>query len=306
MNIVDYDGSHLAELTALYNDLTQSVPHCLPIEAEELAAAFGGECGIESYGDSLTTEVVFVAIDREAVGFVHVGEASVEQEHGAAAQGVIRFLAYPRGRRDVGQALLDRAEKWLYQRQLAAVTIFPQTYRYPFYAFGHAYLSNHLDHVQSLLFFNGYHCSGGEIFLDWLNMDPDPPRQVTDLRFDLDVEQKPSRGRLPHIALTARKDKQHIGECILVSASAFSRQETAEKWAFCMSLNIVDPFQGRGLGRYLLGRALVEARSAGYSHAGISAAWDNHRALLFYSNYGFHAVDWTRQFSRTLSPPQTS
>ena len=79
-----------------------------------------------------------------------VGERSV---------GVIRFLAYPRGRRDVGQALLTQAEDWLRKRGRKAVIVFPQAYRYPFYAFPHAFISNNLEHVQALLLFNGYQAS---------------------------------------------------------------------------------------------------------------------------------------------------
>ena len=46
---------------------------------------------------------------------------------------------------------------------------------------------------------------------------------------------------------------------------------------------------------------LTEARQVGYRHAAISTATDNHRALLFYANYGYQAVDWTRQFKRSLA-----
>ena len=37
-----------------------------------------------------------------------------------------------------------------------------------------------------------------------------------------------------------------------------------------------------------------------YTNAAISTALDNYRALLLYSNNGFHAVDTTRPFSRQL------
>lgn len=299
MEVIDYRRDHLIELTALYNDLTRSVPHCFPIEAEELAAAFDGECGIESRGKHLTTETVYVAIDGEMVGFVHVGEGNDEEDN-PTAYGVIRFLAYPRGRRDVGQALLERAEQWLRQSHLASVVVSPQTFRYPFYAFAHAYLSNHLDHVQAVLLSNGYHCNAGEIFLDWPDFKPNPSREVTDITFDLKVERNPGLGRLPDISVKAYQEGQHIGECMLLSGGTFSRREAAEEWVFCQWLGVSDPFQGKGLGRYLLGRALVEARDAGYRHAGISCDRGNHRALLFYSNYGFHAVDWTLQFGKEM------
>ena len=59
-------------------------------------------------------------------------------------------------------------------------------------------------------------------------------------------------------------------------------------------------YQRRGLGRYLLLRALHELGRKGYRHATISTAADNYRALLFYSNVGFHMADWTYGWRRRL------
>ena len=43
------------------------------------------------------------------------------------------------------------------------------------------------------------------------------------------------------------------------------------------------------------------AREHGYRHGAISTAFDNDRAFLFYTNYGFRVVDWTYEFARELS-----
>lgn len=300
MEIIEYQPHHLAELTELYNKLTQTIPHCYPIYPAELAAAFAGECGYESFGARLQSEAVFVAVDRTTVGFVHVGKGSVDEEGSPMPQGSIRFLAYPRGRRDIGQALLNHAEAWLRAHGLNFVLVYQQEYRYPFYHLSHAYLSNRLEHIQSLLLFNGYELCGGEIFLDWPNMDPDPPRELSGLKVDLEITHEPSQGRLPDLKIKAHYKGQEIGECVSLSARAFSNREMVEDWLFTWWLGISEPFQGNGLGRYLLGSALIEARQVGYRHAAISTALDNHRALLFYANFGYRAVDWTRQFSRTL------
>ena len=44
----------------------------------------------------------------------------------------------------------------------------------------------------------------------------------------------------------------------------------------------------------------VAVREAGYRHAAISTAWDNYRAFLFYTNYGFRVADWTYELGRDL------
>jgi GNAT superfamily N-acetyltransferase len=298
LEIVEYQLDHLGELTVLYNDLIKPVPHCYPIQANELTGAFAGECGYESCGEHLTQEQVFVALDREVTGFVHVGAGTSSEGDDLRPQGIIRFLVYPRGRRNVGQALLERAEGWLRTHKLYSVLVYRQEYRYPFYHFPHAYVSNHLEHIQALLLCNGYEVCGGEIFLDWPDMDPNPLTEYDDLDIDLEIKQESGQGRLPDLRAQACHEGRKIGECFSLSAAAFSNREVVEDWVFTNWLGISEPYRTKGLGRYLLGSTLAAAREAGYRHAAISTSLTNHRALLFYANCGYHAVDWTRQLCR--------
>ena len=196
--------------------------------------------------------------------------------------------------------LLSHGEAWLQAIGLSSVLVYRQAYRYPFYHFSHAFLSNHLEHIQALLLFNGYKECGGEVFLDWPDMDPGRPYEVDGLNTDLQIKHESGAGRLPDLKLKSYHDGQEIGECISLNARAFSNSEVVEDWIFTKWLGVSEPFQGKGLGRYLLGCALTEARKVGYRHAAISTARDNHRALLFYANCGYQAVDWTRQFFRSL------
>jgi ribosomal protein S18 acetylase RimI-like enzyme len=181
------------------------------------------------------------------------------------------------------------------------VLVYRQAYRYPFYHFSHAYLSNYLEHVQALLQMNGYQVCGGELFLDWANMNPQRPEAITDLKVEVELQKTSGLGRLPDIRVAAHYDGHEVGECICLSAAAFSKRDVVEDWIFTQWLGVTEAFQGLGLGRYLLGYALVEAQQSGYRHAAISTAVRNARALLFYANYGYQAVDWTRQFSRNLT-----
>lgn len=299
MEIIGYRSDHLQVLTDLYNNLTSTVPHCYEALPEELAGAFTGDSGYGSLGNRMEADAVFVACDPDPVGFVHAGEG-FDKEDLSVPQGIIRFLAYPRGRRDAGQALLEHAEAWLKTAGHHSALMFPQAYRYPFYHFSHAFLSNHLEHIQSLLLVNGYEECGGEVFLSWPDMEPAKPRGAPGLDIDLGVQLKPGRGRLPGIYLEARHHGKKIGECVCLSAGEFSNREEVEDWVFTQWLGVAGTYQGIGLGRFLLASALGEALSIGYRNAAISTAWDNHRALLFYANFGYRAVDWTRQFRRTL------
>ena len=85
-----------------------------------------------------------------------------------------------------------------------------------------------------------------------------------------------------------------------ISCGEFSRADAAQDWVFVKWLGVTDDLQGNKLGRHLLQRNLQEMHRIGYRHASISTDWENHRALLFYSNYGFRQVDWTFCYRREL------
>ena len=94
--------------------------------------------------------------------FIHVGIGQVwDHEEKKEDTGIIRFLGYERGARHIGQTVLEKAEDYLKTYNIAKIFAFSQDYRYRFYHFSHAYLSDALDQVQGLLGFNGYRrCAG--------------------------------------------------------------------------------------------------------------------------------------------------
>lgn len=284
----------------LYHALVLArVPHCWPVAPstfEETVRA--GE--LDREGRRLVDQAVLVA-GSGGDGFVHVGRQAAD-EHQEHERGVIRFLAYRRGQRPVGEALLEAAESWMRERGLGRSTVMPQIWRYPFYGFSHAYLSDHLDHVQALVRFRGYERSGGEVFLDWPEMQPEPGVQPEGLDFDLGVEDVPGKGRRPGLRLRALQGDEIIGTCVLVSGADCSpTADEAHDFAFCDWLGVNEKHQGHGLGRFLLAQAMFLARERGYRHGAISTALSNDRAFLFYTNHGFRVVDWTYEFSRELS-----
>ena len=64
LEVVEYHSHHLVDLLDLYHDLTHVIPHCYPILPEELTAGLDGVCGYEAYGERMSEEAVFVAMDR--------------------------------------------------------------------------------------------------------------------------------------------------------------------------------------------------------------------------------------------------
>jgi GNAT superfamily N-acetyltransferase len=300
LSVRPLDADDLPAAHDLYTVLAVGrVPHCHPVQPALFAQVLSAS-PVRRDGDGRLDEAaVLVADDDGLTGFVHVAREAVLRD-GDAPRGIVRFLAYPRGRRDAGEVLVDAAELWLRERGLGRCHVMAQAWRYPFYAYDHAYLSDHLDHVMALWLRRGYRRAEGEVFLDWPDMDPVVPAPPASLSFDLAVEEVDGHGRLPGVRVKAMRTQQPLGVCYLRSAGDFSPVEAAQQTAFCDWLGVHDEFQGVGLGRYLLAAALHEARQRGYRHGAISTAFDNHRAFLFYANHGFRVVDWTYELVREL------
>jgi GNAT superfamily N-acetyltransferase len=296
MEIVRCEPALAAPLAAAYNAAVRDLPHCYPVRADAFAAMVEGE----EAGRGLRRPLVLVAWERDAViGWVHAGLGPERHAPGPGV-GVIRFLWYARGERLAGQALLEAAEAHLRGHGMPRVVAFPQRHRYPFYHLDHAYLSDRLEHVLGLLGRNSYRRAAGEVFYDWPAFAPELPA-LPDLPIQVVVTPQPGRGSRPGLRVHARLGDDPAGECVCSSCAEYAPDEhlaVASEWGFVDWLNVPEPLHARGLGRYLLGRALCELRALGYRHAAISSARDNYRAILFYSNFGFHAVDWTYGLAR--------
>jgi len=244
----------------------------------------------------------FAAADDDGVrGFVQAGVLPPDPE-GEAGLGMIRFFWYEPGCRAVGQALLEEAEAHLSRCGVGRIEVFRDRYKFPFCQMRPCYLSDSLGHVQALLLVNGYERVAGEVVLAWPDFEPVPPRPPAE-PVDIAVQWHAAPDRRPAATLDAFKDGRPIAQCRCVRVGDYSDDERARDWFFVVWLGVDDEYQGHGLGMHLLRRAFVEMRGVGYRHAAISTRLHNHRAFLFYSNFGYHVADWTHGFGRTVAPP---
>ena len=236
-----YLPDDLSAICDIYNALLVGrVPHCWPVAPSSLDETLqAGE--IEREETRLLEQAVLVA-GSGGDGFVHVGRQATNKWRKDEI-GAIRFLAYRRGERAVGDALLAAAESWMRERNLRRSVVMPQPWRYPFYAFPHAYLSDHLDHVQALVRFRGYAKTGGEVFLDWLDMQPELASDASGLDYELCVEDRPGAGSRPGLRVRAVQDGDGIGECELVSGADSSSADEAHDFAFCDWLGVEEEHQ---------------------------------------------------------------
>ncbi len=280
MQIEAYRPEMAPALAAGYNDLVAGLPYCHPVRAEQIAVAAGGD----AMDARLHSDAVF----------------AVMQGGGPPPRGAIRFLWYARGHRAAGQALLEAAEKHLCAQDAGSDIAFHQDYRYPFYHIGHAYLSDRLEHIHALFGINGYQRCAGEVYLLWPDCRPPAPGEPP-LPLELRLEWREGRGELPGLTVRALLEGQEVGVCENLSLGEFTDAADAQDHFLTKWLGVEEPVQGRGLGRFLLATALGELHGRGYRHAVISTSWTNHRACLFYSNFGYRANDWTYALSREFA-----
>ena len=260
-----------------------------------MSATIGGETGDER----LHSETAFVAWQGALpLGFIHIG-INLPKKDGVSPRGIIRFAWYQRGHRAAGQALLAAAEDFFLQRGIVTVIAFHQHYVYSFYHLNSVYLSDRLEHIHALMGINGYKRVAGEVYLNWRNFTPlEPPAADVTAKFTLNW--RDGAGRRPNLLVEAHQGQELVGECVCESLGRPSYPDEADDWLFTDWIGVSESMRGQGLGRHLLRRALLEMHAIGYRHAAISTAWDNHRALLFYSNFGYRAVDWTYGLGRDL------
>ena len=294
------------DLVHLYNAGTADVPFCDPVSQETFADTVRWT-RLEGSG-AMNRQSLLVAMEHGGpAGFAHVAIGSVP--HGSLPDaweadgrdiGAIRFMTYPRGRRGIGQALLDAAQAHLTEQGAQRLIAYPKWGSYPFCRWRFGLLSDRQAHLVGLLGMNGYHILTGETFMTWRNyevQDPKPPRPSADVV----VRRIEDDSDLLVVHVAAKVGHAKIGECALKSAGDYGNSEESRATVFVCWLGVEDAFQGLGWGRFLLHTGLDEARRIGFRHTAISTWWRNHRALLFYANDGYDVVDTAYEFGKDLA-----
>ena len=299
MKVTCLERAAVGALAEAYNEQVAGIPHCYPTIQQEFESGYRERTSDDRHVKQVAAEKVFIGEENGAVvGFAHAATGELDVDGCQKRGGFVHFLTYRPGRRAVGQALLEACERHLREAGAGRLWAFQKFGCYPFYHLGFGNLSDQMGHVYALFRVNGYEPDDGEVFLELRDLDvaePGPP----DAELEVVVQQKPGRGVRPGLEIRALRDGKQIAICECGSAGEGSRADEAQDTFFVHWLGVDEEGQGQGWGRYLLQRAQWEMQQLGYRHAAISTDWRNHRALLFYTNYGYRVTDTVYGLAKT-------
>ena len=300
MEIVAYQPELATDMHNLYNQTIAPVAHCYPIDLKRFTEALEPTLKTHNKGPkNMRSQKAFVAIEQNTVlGYVQAGLLVDSEEHIQCAG--IRFLSYKPGHRSVGDALIKKIESW--SRNAGATTLFAfhQQHRLPFYHYAGSHLSDRMGHIQASFAMRQFEKFAGAVFLTHDNFRPREP-QPNDFTMTTKVAQKyEGNTHLPNLIHEALINNKVVGTCISISSEVDLKHNDVKDFLFVDELDVEEQWQGKGIGKYLLQSVLNSAYDIGYRQAGISTTWDNHRAFIFYSNFGFAVSDWTYGWKKEL------
>jgi len=300
MRLVPFEPSMAEAVAQCYNDIVRPAPYCAPVGADRFRDLKRLERA------PLSEEALLAAQDEggDLLGFVHLGVAAPATEpwHLQGEPGILRFLSYQPGRRPVGEALLEAAEAWLRARGRSEVIAGHSHFMYPFYHLPFAHISERISHLPPLFGIEGYTVAESEVFFAWASFEaPVPPKPHLDVEIAIEWRDKVDTFA-NGVVLNPKRGDKVMGECKIVRLGYEGWRPELRHWCFCTSLHLDESLRGKGLGKYLLALGLREARQRGLRHTLVSTDWDNYRAYLFYTNFGYQFLDRTFSYRKHLTP----
>jgi len=295
MKIKDWEIAKIGELAHVYNGQIATVPHCYPVTPLEFETERSPAEWIQkALQNEFHDEKIFVGEQNgEIHGFAHVSIGSINVHGKMKSGGIIHFLSYSPGYRPIGQALLEECEHYLCGLGVNQIWAYQVSSGYNFYHLGWGHLSDQMSHVYALFLINGYETDDSAIFTEQRDYSISEPA-LSDAQVGIVVEQHLGRGIRPGVRIEAFRSEKLIALIESKSIGDFSRRPEAQESFLIEDFGVVDETEkGKGLGRYLLLKMLWEMRKLGYKHTVISCSWDNPRAVLLYTNYGYQLTDTT-------------
>ena len=287
MNVEHWDLIKSAPLAEILNELTAEIPYEYPVDQESFIAS------ITRPTAELAKEVLLVAVEAsKPKGYVHA--AVIVDEESPEQRGVIRFLAFPRERRGVGQVLLNHAHAYLSGLGVSTYQAFTGKFGYPCLWYGT--LKSPWEHIYALLGSNGYRVDGDwGLVAAWSNYKVREP-VLPNKELDVQLEDAPiyfsstDFGDQPAVVVRVLRNGEQVGIGQTQPYNLPYWGKVPRDVCFTRALEVKECERGRGIGRYILERSLFEMQRSGYCHATLSVDPSNFQALMLYVSMGYRVV----------------
>ena len=259
----------LGALVRLYNDAVAAIPCNWPLTETEFADALLGNGTLSSRSRRLDPETVNVAVDAgTSLGFVDFTLTG--------GNGLIRFLAFPPQRPEVGSALLTAALRHLCRAGCTHVEAWRMKHGYPFYAAWHGgcWEQSHVTNLSSRrlreLPPRGRHA----------------PRPQLRRRFCAAASRETpgeDRGELrPRPAVLLRHPRRRGGAAAHATwhrMSALCRHPAAARHGYIAELGTAERYRRQGLGSTLMQQMIHDMHHTGVTEATLHTMYDNVPAI---------------------------
>ncbi len=273
------DGE-LTTVTRLYNELIAGVPCNWPVSAAEFAEEVMGRGRLANADLPFDPATLLVAsVAGTGAGFVHF--------HGIEECGLIRFLTFPEGRPEIGNALLHAAVEHLRRTGCTCIDAWQMTSGYPFYTSMHGGCWEQ-GHVTNLFLANGFETFHREVVFQ------------RSLAFGCERTSSPDRRRIQKWSEGFGHDVLHRyaitdGQVQAARAawhrmSALSRHPAARDHGYVHEVATAASHRRRGLGMTLMREMLFDMRRAGLMEATLHTMFDNAPAIALYTRAAFRYV----------------
>ena len=290
--ISEWSPSDSGRLAEAYNAQAVEIPYDdYPVDPETLvdALSLSNSYGPGNKACDFSDGRIFVSENGgDPNGFIHVGTIPGDGDSGER-HSLVRYLCFPRDRRDVGQALLDRAHEYLNPLASAHHRAFDFLYS----CMSAPFLKSPWEHVYALLGSNGYESVGpGEavmVLRDYKMPEPALPHHDIDVQVS-DVTHFPDHvnyGNLPTVAVRLFRGDEKIGSVEAVPHFLPHWDPELQHTCETLTIGVNEAERGRGFGRYLMERSLYEMQRAGCQHAYLRTGNNNYTALSLYASLGY-------------------
>ncbi len=300
LSIEQWDTDEAARLQAVWIEATADAPFAYAVGPAEFAT---GILPVESDDESCATarsQKLIAASDATGpVGFAHLcADSNVEVDGEDIECGILRFLAFPPDRREVGQALLSHAEQIFQTEGFTHADAFPLYHGYPFHNHKVGILSACMTHVSSLLTETGYRAHDSHLTM--LRSLDSVPLPNTHPDVDIVIEKTDGAGTRPNIWAKGTVNGEVNGSCRSQSGRTYADHDSLESCSYTRWLGVQESDRRKGIGRYLLRRALYEMRCEGYKTAALNCRGKNLPAVTLYRSEGYTTGDTSLAYVKDL------